>query len=92
MQPRVTWSDRVNPLFVEIAETIGITTNLVMAATVQNGYVFAMATPDYDAGSRDIVKYVFKRDADGILREVKREVEVNALDELEAFVKRGLEP
>jgi hypothetical protein len=84
------WTDRTDPLFVEVAEAIGTTTDLVMAASPRGEYVVAMATPDLDEHSRDFVKCILKRDADGILREIKREVEVGGLDELEAFIKRGL--
>jgi len=85
------WRDRSDPLMAEVAEAIGTTTDLLMAVSPRGERVLAMATPDYEAGSRDIVKYILGRDADGILREVRREVEVNGLDEMEAFIKRGLE-
>jgi hypothetical protein len=73
------WTDRTDPLFVEVAEAIGTTTDLVMAASPRGEYVVAMATPDLDEHSRDFVKCI-----------LKREVEVGGLDELEAFIKRGL--
>lgn len=91
-EPKVTWTDRVDPLFAEVAEAIGTTTSLVMATSERLEYVVALASPDYDEGSRDLVKYVFKRDDDGILRLLKREVEKDGLDEMEAFIKRGLDP
>jgi len=87
---RTNWSDRTHPLFAEVAEMIGCKTSLVMAATEQQGYVFAMATPRYPE-DRTLLRIAYRRDADGILREVTREEDATMLDRMEAEIKARLE-
>jgi hypothetical protein len=88
---RERWTTRTDPTIVEVAEALGIPSDLVAAVGMNlpgaSGQIFATFSPDYEEGDETIYGTRLLRDADGILREIP-ESRVKVADSLGEMIDR----
>lgn len=85
--PRVVWADRTGLTMHDVAEALGIDSDLVMAVHEQGERkLSAFYTPRYDQGDKTIWLALLRRNRDGTLRVVSRERKPGMWEQ----IRRGL--
>lgn len=84
---RTRMTGRTDPLIVEVAETLGIPSDLVAAVGknlpgLGGRVIVATFSPDYNDGDETVYGARLRRDDDGILREIGRVKLADSLGEL----------
>ena len=84
---REKWTTRTDPTIVEVAETLGIPSDLVAAVGknlpgLGGRVIVATFSPDYNDGDETVYGARLRRDYDGILREIGRVKLADSLGEL----------
>jgi len=84
---RQKWTTRTDPTIVEVAETLGIPSDLVAAVGknlpgLGGRVIVATFSPDYNDGDETVYGARLRRDDDGILREIGRVKLADSLGEL----------
>lgn len=84
---REKWTTRTDPTIVEVAETLGIPSDLVAAVGknlpgLGGRVIVATFSPDYNDGDETVYGARLRRDDDGILREIGRVKLADSLGEL----------
>lgn len=91
MSPTVGWGGRTEGPMPEIAEALGVTTDLVMAVhDMGRGKYTAFYSPEYDKGDTTLWLALLKRSGDGILKVVHREPRPDMWERIQAQIEGSL--
>jgi hypothetical protein len=85
-EAEVRWRDRTQQIFHDVAELLGTTTDLIMAANQKGRSIVAMYTPGYP-DDKTIWNAGIRVNADGTLRLIHRERSKLRWDQMEADIE-----
>jgi hypothetical protein len=85
-EAEVRWRDRTEQVFHDVAELLGTTTDLIMAAHQQGRGIMALYTPGYP-DDRTIWAAALRVNADGTLRLIRRERSDLSFEQMSADIE-----